>query len=240
MKKTIALLLCAGLLLCACCVPEAPPEKVKVAVLAAMKMEARHLESRMDNARTVKIACNKFTRGQIGGAEVALCQSGMGLDKAEAGARALIENFQPDVLVLCGMSGGIVPEMGLYGTVIADAVYPTWTSDWIAVPTDKALVKRAAKVLGKDARVASISTGDKMTWRKSDYDKISKACGAVAVDQESYAVARAAQEAGVPLLIIRSMSDTYDNTSLLGFFQYGPISAETAAKCAVKVIEELT
>jgi len=208
-----------------------------VAVLAAMGMEAKHLVSRMDGARTVEIAGKKYTLGQINGTEVVLHQGGMGLDKAEAGARALME-FQPDVLVLFGMSGGIVPEIGLYETVIASGVYPAWKDDWIAIETDAALQSLAAEVL-EDARVASIATGDKMTWRKKDYDRISRACGAVAVDQESYAVAKAARELGVPLLIIRSMSDTYDNTSLLGFFKYGPVSAEKAAKDAESVIKEL-
>jgi len=79
-----------------------------------------------------------------------------------------------------------------------------------------------------------------MTWRKSDYDRIASACGAAAVDQESYAVASAAREMGVPLLIIRSMSDTYDNSSLLGFFKYGPISAEKVAREAETVIRKFS
>lgn len=208
-----------------------------VAVLAAMDMEAKHLVSRMDNVRPVKIAGKKYTLGQINGTEVVLHRGGMGLDKAGAGARALME-FQPDVLILFGMSGGIVPGVGLYETVIASAVYPAWKGDWVAVPTDEALAALAAEVLG-DARLAPIATGDRMTWRKKDYDRISQGCGAVAVDQESYAVAEAAEELGVPLLIIRSMSDTYDNTSLLGFFKYGPVSAEKAAEDAAAVIEKL-
>ena len=207
----------------------------RIAVLAAMNMEAKHLVSRMDGAYMSKAMGKKYMQGTINGADVILHQSGMGLDKAEAGARALIENFQPDVLVLFGMSGGIVPEIELYETVIASAVYPAWGDDWTAIPTDEALKALAAEVL-EGVQTAPFATGDKMTWRKSDYDRIANACGAVAVDQESYAVAKVAQELGVPLLIVRSMSDTYENSSLLGFFKYGPISAERAAQATESVI----
>jgi len=240
MKRFAALLFCLAALagLSACGAPEAGPEKVSVAVLAAMGMEAKHLISRMDNPQTTKVAGKKFTYGTIGPAVVVLHRCGMGLDKAEAGARALIENFQPDVLILFGMSGGIAPEIELYETVVASAVYPAWMDDWVAAPTDGALAALAAELI-EGARLAPVATGDRMTWRKSDYDRISSACGAVAVDQESYAVAMAAQEMGVSLLIIRSMSDTYENTSLLGFFKYGPISAEKAAKAAESVIKQL-
>jgi len=218
--------------------PEQAKPRVTVAALTAMEMEAKHLIDRMEAPLPMKVAGKAFTRGQIGNIEIVLHQCGMGLDKAEAGARALMENFQPDVLILFGMSGGIAPGVELYETVIADAVFPAWKDDWTAIPTDEALAALAAQAL-PDARRAAIATGNKMTWRKSDYDRISQACGAVAVDQESWAVAKAAQELGVPLLIIRSMSDTYDNSSLLGFFKYGPISAEKAAADAETVIRKL-
>jgi len=208
-----------------------------VAVLAAMGMEAKQLVKLMDGTQTVEIAGKKFTLGQINDTWVVLHQCGMGLEKAGAGARALME-FQPEILILFGMSGSIVPEVGLYETVIADAVYPAWKDDWNAVPTDEALAALAAEVLDT-SRLAPIATGDRMTWRRSDYDRISQACGAVAVDQESYAVAMVAEEFGVPLLILRSMSDTYDNTSLLGFFKHGPIAAEKAAKDAETVIKHM-
>jgi len=241
MKKAFAPVLAALLCLAAlagCGAPEAVPEQVQVAVLAAMNMEAKHLISRMDDAYERKIDGKNYTLGTIGDIDVVLHQSGMGLDKADAGARALMENFQPDVLVLFGMSGGIVPEMGLYETVIAHEVFPAWKDDWVSIKTDNDLAVLAMNIL-EDAVISNIATGDKMTWRKSDYDRISQACGAVAVDQESYAVAKAAQEASVPLLIIRSMSDTYDNSSLLGFFKHGPISAEKAAQDTAAVIKEL-
>ena len=240
MKKlcVLALTLLFLLGLAACGAPEAGPEGVPIAVLAAMNMEARHLVSRMENPRSVRVAGRKYTRGRIGKAEVVLCQSGMGLEKAGAGARALIEAFQPETLVLFGMSGGIVPEIGLYETVIAQSVYPAWIEDGEAIATDETLAALAAQVL-EGERTVAIATGEKMTWRRSDYDKIASACGAAAVDQESYAVANAAREMGVPLLIIRCMSDTYDNSSLLGFFKYGPVSAEKAATDAAAVIAHL-
>jgi len=240
MKKFAVLLLCAATLICfaACGTPETGPEKVSIAVLAAMGMEAKQLEKLMDSARPVKSAGKKFTLGAIGGTEVILHQGGMGLEKAEAGTCALLENFQPDVLILFGMSGGIVPEIALYETVVASAVFPTWKDDWTSSETDEALQSLAIGLLD-GARLAPIATGNKMTWRKSDYDRIANACGAVAVDQESYAVAETARKAGVPLLIIRSMSDIYENTSLLGFFKYGPVSAEKAAKDVETVILHL-
>jgi len=241
MKKAIAAL--AAALLClsglaGCGAPEAKPEPAPIAVLAAMNMEAKHLIARMENPKVFKLAGKKYTRGRIGDAEIVLHQCGMGLEKADAGARALMENFRPGVMVLFGMSGGIVPEVELYETVVATAVYPAWIENGEAISTDEALAAFAADILDGE-RSTAIATGNKMTWRQKDYDRIANACGAAAVDQESYAVAKAAEAAGVPLLIIRSMSDTYDNSSLLGFFKYGPVSAEKAAREAETVIRKL-
>ena len=241
MKRVLAMMLClctAFLFLSACGAPSLPPVQAKIGVLAAMKMEARQLIKRMDNPQSFNWAGQSFTSGRIGGVEIILCQCGMGLEKAEAGAKALMESFKPEMLILFGMSGGIVPGVELYETVVAQAVYPAWDFDLQAVATDEELLAIAQDVL-PEARPAFIATGNRMTWRKTDYDRISAACGAVAVDQESYAVAKAAREAGMPLLIIRSMSDTYDNTSLVGFFKYGPISAEKAAADTETVIEKL-
>ena len=243
-KRALAALLLAALLLPLAACGEskdlflARKGEPRIAVLAAMNMEAKQLEKLLEEPERFKHDGKSFVHGGMGGAHVILHQGGMGLDKAEAGAKALIESFQPDILILFGMSGGIVPDVALYETVVAQTVYAAWDFDIPAIATDETLVTIATEVL-PHARAAAIATGGKMTWTKKSYDLISGTCGAVAVDQESYAVAKAAREANVPLLIIRSMSDTYDTTSLLGFFKYGPISAEKAAMDTETVIKKL-
>ncbi|MCL2512825.1 MAG: 5'-methylthioadenosine/S-adenosylhomocysteine nucleosidase [Oscillospiraceae bacterium] len=203
----------------------------KIAVLAAMKMEAGCLIGRMESAKTEKTAGKKFYLGKIGGAEAVLRQSGMGMRRAEKGARALIENYKPDALILCGVSGGLTPDIRLHETVIATSSSPCpgkAVKTGAAVKTDEKLADFAAKTL-KHAKKAPAATSRGLIVRKKRKARIAAAFGAACIDMESYAVAKTANEAGVPLLIIRAISDTFEPSSLLAFHKNGKQAAEKAA-----------
>jgi len=205
-----------------------------IAVLAAMGMEADRLIRRMEGAQTETIAGQKFLRGRIGGAQVALHVCGMGMRKADKGARALIEKYRPDALVLYGVSGGLVPDIELNETVIAAAC----SRGGVHVATDEGLADFAARVL-PEARKALLSTTRTVTVLKRSKTRIARGNGAVCVDMESFAAAKTARELGVPLLVIRSISDTFEPASLLAFFKNGAIAAEKAAADTEAVIKAL-
>ena len=208
----------------------------KIGVLAAMSMEAGCLIKRIENAKPENRAGKKFLRGKIGGAEVVLHRCGWGMRNADKGVRALVENYQPDVIINYGVSGGLIPEIGLGETVIAAACNHANTAQ--SNKTDEGLAAFAAARL-PHAKMAPVATSVGLIVNKKRKTRVARKSGAVCIDMETYAAANAANELGVPLLVIRCLSDTYEPASLLRFFKNGALAAEKAAADTQAVIKAL-
>ena len=213
----------------------------KIAMLVAMNMEAAKLISRMEGLRHEKTAGRKFLCGKIGQAEVVMYICGMGLRRAAIGARALVESYQPDMLVNYGVSGGLVPGLGVGDTVVVTSSCPASGKAYrteSAVPMDEGIAKFAAQVL-PDARVAPAATSIGLILNKRRKARLVAKTGAVCIDMESYAAAKTARALDTPLLVIRCMSDTLEPESLLHFFKNGDMAAEKVGAETETVIKKL-
>ena len=213
----------------------------KIAVLVAMGMEESMLVKRMEDSKPEKMGGRAYLHGRIGETEVILHRCGWGMDRSEKGARAVIDAYQPEALILYGVSGAIVPELELSDTVVATSSFPAsgkHAKGGKAVPTDEKLADFAVQVL-QGARKAPVATTQGVVINKKRNDRFAETSGAVCSDMESYTVAKVAREMGVPLLVIRSMSDVVKRSSLLLFFKHGRAAAEKAAKDTETVIKEL-
>ena len=212
-----------------------------IAILVAMKMEAEQMIRRIEDAKPEKAAGKRFLRGRVGDAEVVLHICGWGMSNAAKGARALIEYARPDALVSYGVSGGMTADIGLGDTVVAVSTYPAsgkYSRTGEAIPTDEKLADFAAGLL-PDARKAPVSTSLGLIVNKKRKARIQQASGTACMDMETYTAAMTARELGVPLLVIRSMSDTLEPTSLLSFSKNGAMAAEKAAAETEMVIKGL-
>ena len=213
----------------------------KIAVLVAMPMEAAPLLKRMEGTAPEKIAGKKFLIGRIGGVEIVMHICGMGMRKAARGTRALVTNYKPDLLLNYGVSGGLVPEIGLSDTVVAVSSCPASGRNWITAdtaPTDAALTELAAQALPGAIRGPAATSIGIIVNKKRKARLVAKT-GAVCIDMETCAAAKTARALGVPLLVIRCMSDTVEPTSLLHFFKNGADAAEKAAADVETVIKKL-
>jgi len=214
---------------------------MKIAILVAMGMEAAKLTARIEGALPENRAGKKFLCGKIGQAEVVLHQCGWGMRNAEKGTRALVDNYRPDLIVNYGVSGGLVPEIGLAETVIALSSFPASGRRYVgggAEATDEKLARFAAQLL-PHAQLAKISTSLGIIFNKRRKTRVAQKSGAVCIDMETYTAAKTANELGVPLLVIRCLSDTYEPASLLMFFKHGEIAAEKVAADTERVIKAL-
>jgi len=213
----------------------------KIAVLVAMGMEAAKLIARIEGIQHEKVAGKKFICGKIGQAQVVLHICGMGMRKATAGAKALIENYQPDILVNYGVSGGLTPGIKVGDTVVVTSSCPASGKAYrteSAAPTDEALAAFAAQVL-PDATKGPAATSLGIIVNKKRKARLVAKTGAVCIDMESCAAAKTARALGTPLLVIRCMSDTVEPTSLLHFFKNGDMAAEKVAAETEMVIKAL-
>jgi len=220
--------------------PKVGPMKT-IAVLAAMGMEAAPLIKRMEGARPERAAGRRFLRGTIGQAEVVLHTCGMGMRKAARGAKALIKNYQPDVIINYGVSGGLAPGMEVGDTVVALSSCPASGKAYRtegAVATDERLTDFAVRVLpGVKKGPAATSLG--IILSKKRKARLVAKSGAVCVDMETYAIAKVSRELGTSLLVIRCMSDTVEPASLLSFLKNGAMAAGKVAAETERVIKAL-
>jgi len=213
----------------------------KIAILVAMGMEAERLTGRIEGLSTETVAKKKFILGKIGQAEVVLHRCGWGMRNAASGVRALAEHYRPDCIVNYGVSGGMMPDIQLGETVVALSSFPCSGKAYkagIAVPTDEKLAEFAANLL-PHARKAPVCTSQGLIVNIKRKLRIAEQSGAVCCDMETYTAAKTANALGVPLLVIRSISDTLKPSSLLAFFKNGALAADIVGAAAELVIKQL-
>ncbi len=209
-----------------------------IAVLAAMGMEEAKLSGRMESRTKTTVGGLAFTCGTIGGAKIYLYRCGWGMRNAEYASRAVIKALQPDLLILYGVSGGMIEDIHIGDIVVATSYFSASEQQGAAVATDKAPVELAEKVL-PFALFAPLATSKGLMLNKKQKARVVAESGAVCIDMESYAVAKTARTLGTSLLVIRCISDTLQLKSLLSFFKNGNIAANKAAEATEAVIKAL-
>ncbi len=148
--------------------------------------------------------------GRIGGVEVHLVNIGMGPAAAFAATETFLAEVAVDAIVSTGYTGALgIAEPGevILGTEVHD-----WTKERPrpVYRSDVALLTMAREAAGP-ARAAwsqgIVVTVENVVWRAAEKQALGKVSGAIAVDMESAAIARAAASRNVPFLLVRAVSD---------------------------------
>src|SRR5262249_53306645 len=138
---------------------------------------------------------------------------GMGARRAEAAARAMLDAWSPDLLVIAGVAGALSPTLRLADVLVASAVEtesglleppvvpPTSgiAVSGVLAPLDRVLVTAAEKK-------AAVHTHSPTPPRAH-----------TAVEMETGAAARVAVERGIPWAAVRAVSDTAEESLPLDF-----------------------
>jgi adenosylhomocysteine nucleosidase len=199
-------------------------------VMSAFPPELTKLLGEADIRDTLAVGEQTCYVGVLAGNDVILLLSGIGLDRAEATTRAVLDSFSVSGLIFSGIAGGINPNLS-----IGDVTVPMrWghadgdlgpTDDGFWLPVDEAMLEAAGDVLELVALVDSTPDGVRLEhkpeiivggngvsnsffvddreyreWLWTEFE-------ANAVDMETAAVARAARDSNVPYIAFRSLSD---------------------------------
>jgi adenosylhomocysteine nucleosidase len=148
-----------------------------------------------------------FHEGVVAGRRVAWCVAGAGGDAAGRATRLLIDGHRPRLIVSPGFAGGLDPALAR-GAV----AYPRRAiSRAGGLPIDIAATGQGTATAGTasatnsgDLAIVSVDTVVTTAAAKRD---LAAATGASLVDMETYAVATAALNAGLPCVSIRVISD---------------------------------
>ncbi len=192
-----------------------------VLVLAAFREEVSlflrrgRFEARQRHGET-----RAYYARQVGptASEVAVVVSGAGVARARAAADWALREFKPKAVVSIGFGGackdGLLAGDIVIGTEVTrlEGAPFSWDAEAIATPLkpDAALlatVRKALETAGVDFHLGRIITLPSVAKTSAMKRWLGEALVAAAVDMESYAVAQASANAGVPFIAARAVID---------------------------------
>jgi adenosylhomocysteine nucleosidase len=162
----------------------------KVAIVAALEREVWPLVRRWPaKRRSYEGRDFKFFEG----AAVAVVCGGVGAGPARRAAEAMIQFYQPALLVSAGFAGALQPEVRVCDVVAPRVVIDAHDGSRIDTGTGEGTLVSFHSVVDAEQKA-----------------KLARAYGAQAVDMEAAAVARAAELHGVRFLACKAISDSCD------------------------------
>jgi nucleoside phosphorylase len=171
----------------------------KVLVLVALEHELRVVARALGAAGRGGVV-----RARVSGIEVVAMAIGMGED-----ARSALAEQRPRLVVSCGFAGGLDPALAPGDLVLATAVRSAGGGA-LGGPEAPRLAAAAA-LNGLRCVQGELVCATSVAATPEEKRALARS-GAVAVDMESYPVAQAAGEAGVPWLALRAIVDPLDSS----------------------------
>jgi adenosylhomocysteine nucleosidase len=189
-----------------------------VAIVTAMPEEFEAIAqcvSRAQRPRMGEGARGIFLEGKMASASVLLAMTGDGRIRAERGVSFLLGEFPVSLLVGAGAAGSLVPSLRAGEVVVAERVVDE--EGGTPLP-DVGLVSRAVALGAKPATVVTLPT---LICSSKEKGVVAARFGLAnpapaVVDTESAAWARAAAGRSIPFLILRGVSDAFEE-DLPGF-----------------------
>lgn len=158
----------------------------------------------------------------VGGGEYWLVQTGMGLEKARRSASRLLLQQSIDLVVSTGFTCSLVDaEIGalLVGFEVVQRMDDCSEATQSLALRDKerSLAVAVIQTLVPSERIGCFVSTDHVIGSAREKREIAKSTAAIGLDMESSALAREAERAHVPFVIIRSVSDLLDEDLPLDF-----------------------
>ncbi|WP_457636825.1 5'-methylthioadenosine/S-adenosylhomocysteine nucleosidase [Oceanithermus sp.] len=222
-----------------------------ILLLAAEGEEAEAVLGRMERTAKVEAPWPAFT-GELGGREVRLLESGIG--KAAAGAVVgwAGATFAPSAAIWLGVAGSLNPELSTGDVLIADDAVQ-WDMDLTPlgrqpgeldsgerfIPADPSLaatLHASAQRLGYHHVRGRVASGDRFVADPETARWIRETFAADAVEMEGAAALWAARRLGLPMALVRAVTDAAD-TSAPGAFE--AFLVEVSQKLAVLIEDTL-
>jgi adenosylhomocysteine nucleosidase len=229
-------------------------------ILCATVEEIAALRARLDvDAEPERHGPTRVWRGRHGGQALVLAQAGIGKVNAAAAATLLLSLFGATRLIFCGVAGGLDPELPVGAVLLADAMtihdygvmaggrltstasglVPLGAPELEALspvpPGVAATLERLAEVLRTQieapVRLGGIVTADYFLNCAETRQALHARFNAQAIDMESGAVNQVAEAWGVPLYVIRTLSDLAGEESHLTYPQMAQLAAHNSALC---------
>ena len=194
--------------------------KEVIGIVVAMAAEGHTLSGKLGWTKSGPYAAKRSRLAD--GSEIITCVGGVGTANAAGAARWLVAEGA-GALISAGIAGGLSPEARPGDVIIgeklvecrdvgggAEAEADRTTGVIKANALLAEIVLKALEDNNIPARRDTIATVDEAVLTGQGKARLHERTGAAAVDMESYAVAKAAVEAGIPFVALRAVCDPAD------------------------------
>lgn len=183
-----------------------------IAIFSALKDEIKSILADFEVTETIYVRPSIIFRGFYRGKEMLLSHTGIGRQKTERAVEFCIKEFHPDLCVNVGFCGALTPSLGLADIVIGESVTLEKSGEVIGAGENDFLNK--AKTICKNVPLKCLSGGiltvDNVINTPHEKAFLGTKFGVVAVDMESFALAKTATKYNTPFIIVRSTIDPMD------------------------------
>lgn len=187
-------------------------------VVAALPEEVKPLHRRLQNSRRVRLAPGQVVAGRLGDNRVVVMATGDGANLAENGLEQLLSAFELHAVIVIGIAGGLSDDLEVGSVVAAKRVTnesgeaPEPDSELLA--TSNTLPGVRLGEVHSHAEIAIDPIAKARLWQQIGGDEAS------VVDLESASYAAVAAAHRVPYLVLRAVSDSYDEALPLDFNRF--------------------
>ena len=228
-------------------------ENKLIAFVCAMQMEIEALSACMENATFKKLGHMDIVEGTLSGKKCVAARSGVGKVNAAMSTTMLLHTYDVKALINVGVAGGLLETQNVGDIVISTKVIE---HDFDTSPLDKeegygyvsacdaALIETCEEVLKAmniPYYVGESASGDQFVTKDNYLNRIKSLFpNTLAAEMEAGAVAHVCNNANIPALIIRSLSDiTVKEGNSVDFMSFAQKSSVRAAEVAKAIVEKL-
>jgi len=247
--------------------PSHPPQKA-VGILGALPEEVAMLAEAMETRSIHHHLGRQFRQGSLAGQPVVVVQGGVGKVRAATTATLLVAHFPLRGIIFTGVAGALADHLQMGDVVLAHAAiehdfgtgrpegfvlgidfipelrYPLAEADSALYDLVVAQSERIPlhSLHGRQPVIHQglVATGDVFVADAELRRQIRERTGALVVEMEGAAVVRVAQEAGIPCLLVRSVSDAGDDTDFLSFFQAAALNSAAVVHTVLQSLPQLS
>lgn len=201
-------------------------------IVGALRWELSPLERKLKLQRVEREGGVILIAGTREEQEIVLAIGGIGQKQASHASQVLLDRFKPRILISAGFAGALKAELRPGDLVFGERLirldggwssirHPTPdtrhpTEVFFSTPSLVTQAEEAAKALHLPFWRGTLLSLDAMLTESYE-KKEAASSGALAVEMEGAAIARVAFNLGLPLLAVRSISDTFDQNLGLDF-----------------------
>ena len=225
---------------------------MKFGIIGAMSTEVALIAEKMNNKKEHTFKFLKVTEGTIGSNEVFLCCSSIGKVNAAIATQLLVDKFAIDAMINTGIAGAMGDNVGVLDVVISKNVcyhdadldifkkFPPFMEEYIA---DEKLIDHANKACEKvcdgsfKIHVGKIVTGDRFVTDSKIKTEIKERCKPLCIEMEGAAIAHTSVINEIPFIVIRTMSDSADDSGEMDYDKFEVIAAKNSAMIVTDLIK---